>query len=246
MLTTGDRERLARDGVAVVPGLVRADLVAAARDAVCAAIGAEYGRRETWYAHEPLEWSVVPVHHAPAFWQLRQEPALHALFASLLGTERLWVSMDRAVFKVPEAAAHPPHVDASVLHWDMDPRAAARGVLQGMLYLTDTGVGEGAFECAPSIFRDLEAYLASHRGPLVDAPPSGGAFAAGAHGAWAEARGDRPVVKANVRDARHPSRERAVGRRRLVERRDGRCEGFDEPTSAGTRPSSRLITCGRS
>jgi hypothetical protein len=170
MLTLEDRERLARAGVTVVSGLVRPDLVVEARDAVCAAIGAEYTRPESWYAHEPLDWSVVPVHHAPVFWQVRQEPALHACFASLLGTEKLWVSLDRAAFKVPASPAHPLHLDASILHWDLDPRGAAGGVFQGMLYLTDTGAGEGAFECVPSIFRNLDAYLASHAGPLVEVP----------------------------------------------------------------------------
>jgi hypothetical protein len=39
-----------------------------------------------------------------------------------------------------------------------------------MLYLTDTGAGEGAFECVPSIFRDRDAYLAAHQGALVEMP----------------------------------------------------------------------------
>jgi hypothetical protein len=39
-----------------------------------------------------------------------------------------------------------------------------------MLFLTDAAPGEGSFECVPSIFRELDPYLDSHPGPLLDVP----------------------------------------------------------------------------
>ena len=110
------------------------------------------------------------MHHAQAFWDIRQWPTLHETFASLLGKRKLWVTMDRAVFKVPESAAHPDYIDLSVLHWDLDPRSGNSDNYQGMLFLTDTRKGEGTFECVPSIFRELGAYLNRYPGALVDVP----------------------------------------------------------------------------
>src|SRR5205823_14387697 len=69
--------------------------------------------------------------------------------------------------KVPQGRAG--HVDASTLHWDLDPRTAAAVSYQGMLYLTDAARQAGCFECVPSIFRDLDRYLDAHPGPTVDA-----------------------------------------------------------------------------
>ena len=128
------------------------------------------GQSETWYAHEPLDWSIVPVHHAQEFWDVRQWPAVHELLASLWGNEKLWVTMDRAVFKVPLSDAHPDYIDESVLHWDIDPRSPISSTYQGMLFLTDAARGQGSFECAPSIFRDLDRYLDAHPGPVLDVP----------------------------------------------------------------------------
>ena len=170
MLSELHREALARDGYTVISGLVPDDLLGPAREVITAFVHAELDRPETWYRHDPLEWSIVPVHQAQAFWDIRQSPAVHGAFAELYGTERLWVSMDRGVFKVPLSKKHPAHVDESVLHWDADPRRATSYTYQGMLFLTDVGCGEGAFECVPSIFRNLEQYFVAHPGPAVDAP----------------------------------------------------------------------------
>jgi Phytanoyl-CoA dioxygenase (PhyH) len=170
MLTEQHRESLALSGYAVVSALLPGSVVRAARDAICDAVKADLQRPETWYQHESLEWSVVPIHHAEAFWQIRQWPSIHATFSELLGTERLWVTMDRGVFKVPRSREHPEHVDESVLHWDLDPRVARAPSYQGMLYLTGARSGEGTFECVPGIFRDLDRYMSRHPGALTGVP----------------------------------------------------------------------------
>src|SRR5688572_29274075 len=170
MVNERHHESLALDGYAVVTGLLPGSLVRAARDAICDAVKADLQRLETWYQHQPLEWSVVPVHHAEAFWHVRQWPSVHATFSELLGTERLWVTMDRGVFKVPRSPAHPEHVDESVLHWDLDPSVARAPSYQGMLYLTAVRSGEGTFECVPGIFRDLPRYLSMHPAALTGVP----------------------------------------------------------------------------
>jgi hypothetical protein len=163
-------DAIARDGYAVVPGIVPERVLSAARSVILAFVDAQLEHSNTWYRHDPLEWGVVPVHHAQAFWDIRQWPAVHGAFADLWGSEKLWVTMDRGIFKVPQSDDHPAHVDASVLHWDVDPRARGKDTYQGMLFLTDTAAGEGSFECVPSIFHQLDRYLHAHPGPVLDVP----------------------------------------------------------------------------
>jgi len=131
MWTRSHRDSLGRDGYAVLSGLVPDRLLKAARNVICSFVSADLDRPETWYSHEPLVWSVVPVHHAQALWDVRQWPALHDTFAEIWETEKLWVTMDRGIFKVPESTAHPDHVDESVMHWDLELRAARATTYQG-------------------------------------------------------------------------------------------------------------------
>jgi hypothetical protein len=151
-------------GFVVFPAVAPEPLLEAARAAITSFLGVELDRPETWYPAEPLDWSVVPIHHPQAFWDLRQHPAVHQVFAGVRGTERLWVSMDRGIYKVPASDQHPDHVDESRIHWDLDPRTLRWPSFQGMLFLTDTGVDQGPFECVPSISADLDRFLATHPG----------------------------------------------------------------------------------
>jgi len=170
MLDGRHRLAIAHEGYIVVSGLVPKHLLKAARDFICSSVCADLSRPDTWYRHDPLDRSVVPVHHAQPFWDIRQWPAVHQVFAKLLGTEKLWVSMDRAIFKVPLSDRYPQHIDDSALHWDIEPGEASATSYQGMLFLTEADRGAGCFECVPSIYRSLEHYMRAHPGPLVDVP----------------------------------------------------------------------------
>jgi ectoine hydroxylase-related dioxygenase (phytanoyl-CoA dioxygenase family) len=118
----------------------------------------------------PEACDIVPVHHAQALWDNRSLPAVHRAFAELLGTEALWVTMDRAGFK-PPASGSREYDRESAIHWDARPRervADARPLLQGMLFLTDTSAELGPFECVPSLYRDVRRWIAEH--PDTDEP----------------------------------------------------------------------------
>jgi len=138
------RHEIARDGYTVVRGVVAEPWLAPAREAITAFVG-----------DRTMAWGVVPIHHAAAFWAIRQLPAVHRVFAELHGTERLWVSIDRAIYKAPN------HDDGSALHWDVHPRRK-RPAYQGMLFLTVAEADGGPFECVPSLYRDLRPWLAAH------------------------------------------------------------------------------------
>jgi hypothetical protein len=157
----------------VARGVVPEPLLAAGRREIGAFLGVDPdGGPERWYPRAPLEWGVVPLHHAQALWDLRQHPRVHRAFAQVRGTERLWVSIDRAIYRVPASEAHPDHVDRSQIHWDLDPRPSVRPwrSYQGMLFLTDAPADQGPFECVPSVFEALQPYLDAHPELDLEAP----------------------------------------------------------------------------
>ena len=136
-LTEDQHAAWERDGYLVLPDTVPLDLCANAAAAVRRFIGADDARPESWYtntqdiydatlsprpAHGPC--GMVQLYHHATLWALRQHPAVHACFADVYGTERLYVTCDRAHFKPPQSAAHPAWSDAgpvhSGLHWDVD------------------------------------------------------------------------------------------------------------------------------
>lgn len=159
MLTPVDIAFFESNGYVIVDGVVEPGFLAAAVDAICSFLDANLKDPVTWYRNAPENGDQVPLHHAQAFWDNRQQSKIYELYRDLWGTEELWVSMDRASFKPPNDARYPNHQSRRRIHWDRDPRDRTRRVIQGVLYLTDTPAGGGGFECVPSIYREIDEWL---------------------------------------------------------------------------------------
>ncbi len=138
-----DLDQLRHDGYTVAEQVVGPELV----DAVVAAVR----ERSDGTA------GMVPIWGHQALWNVRQHPAVHAVFAAALGTEALWVSMDRVSIKAPGEPA-------LRIHWDVPPDSDGPRVLQGVVALTDAPAGAGGFCGVPELFRDRAGWLARHPG----------------------------------------------------------------------------------
>jgi Phytanoyl-CoA dioxygenase (PhyH) len=154
-----DHEHFRTQGWVVVPQVAGPDTIGPLIEEICAFHRIDLRDPKTWNRIPPASWDVVPIHQSQAVWNHRQLPAVHAAFAELLGTPKLWVSMDRTGFK-------PPANRESAIHWDDRPRERLDRPellrVQGMLYLTDTDERHGAFECVPSIFPNTLKWLAAN------------------------------------------------------------------------------------
>ena len=159
----GERERkqFLDEGFLVLPGVVPRALCLPVIEAMETFLGLSYGNPGSWHAQPADGHGIVPLHHHPALWKLRQFPGLHEVFCTIYQQRELWVSLDRCSFKVPR----PGRIDAP--HWDQDPHAGQRLSVQGLVYLDDTPSELGAFVCYPEIYRRLDDWLASHPGERV-------------------------------------------------------------------------------
>ena len=161
MATAGLRQTFIDEGYLVIPGVIPPGLCEAVIDAIREFTGVDPDRPGVDEVDRFAGLGIVPIHHHQALWDVRQHPALHEVFARLYADERLWVTIDRAGYKPPASAATRDWEMAAV-HWDCNPWRQVEFGIQGLVYLTDTSEDQGAFSCVPSIYRNLDRWLADH------------------------------------------------------------------------------------
>ncbi|HET7116162.1 MAG TPA: phytanoyl-CoA dioxygenase family protein [Hanamia sp.] len=118
---------------------------------------------KTWYAPPRAEMQMkeltntgmVEVYNHQYLWDNRQMPKVHAAFADIWGTEKLWCTIDRANLNFP---LRPGFEYKAFIHWDYDPDTKPQNV-QGVLALNDqTDEEMGGFQCIPELFRTYDTW----------------------------------------------------------------------------------------
>jgi ectoine hydroxylase-related dioxygenase (phytanoyl-CoA dioxygenase family) len=118
---------------------------------------------ETWYRKtnpdmemkELVNTGMVEIYHHQYLWDNRQTPKVHQAFADIWGTEKLWVTIDRANLNFP---IRPGFEYKAFIHWDYDPETKPQNV-QGVLALADqTDEEMGGFQCIPELYRIYDTW----------------------------------------------------------------------------------------
>ena len=121
------------------------------------------GNSETWYTAPRAEMQMkelantgmVEVYNHQYLWDNRQWPKVHQAFADIWGTEKLWVTIDRANLNFP---IRPGHEYKAFIHWDYDPETKPVNV-QGVLALADQeDENMGGFQCIPELVRTYDQW----------------------------------------------------------------------------------------
>ncbi|MCE7041679.1 phytanoyl-CoA dioxygenase family protein [Dyadobacter sp. CY312] len=118
---------------------------------------------ETWYTvpraemqmKELTNTGMVEVYNHQELWNNRQFPKIHQAFTDIWGTEKLWVTIDRANLNFP---LRPGFEYKGFIHWDYDPETKPQNV-QGVLALADQDdENMGGFQCIPELFRTYDTW----------------------------------------------------------------------------------------
>ncbi len=160
ILTAADLAFWNTNGYVIIPKAVPQENLDAVIDEVWAFLGMNRKDPDDWY-HEPMrKGGMVEMYQTQGLWNNRQHPRVHAAFAEIWGREDLWVSMDRANCKPPNRADKPDWNHDGMIHWDLDTsrRPIPFGV-QGVLYLEDTPVEQGTFQCVSGFHRTFEDWV---------------------------------------------------------------------------------------
>ena len=137
ILSPDDLRMFAEQGYLHVPGVVPEEKCEAVIAALFEFLGMDRTCPEDWYRAPLKPGGMVELYQHQTLWDTRQEPRVHQLFAELLGTEALWVTIDRAGFKPPRHPEHPEYDHKGFIHWDVDTsKLPVRFGVQGVLYLS--------------------------------------------------------------------------------------------------------------
>ncbi|MDA0746287.1 MAG: phytanoyl-CoA dioxygenase family protein [bacterium] len=160
VLSEGDRAFWEENGYVVVHNAVPQENLDAVVDLVWNFLGMDRDDPDDWYREPHRTGGMVEVYQHQALWNNRQHPRVHEVFSEIWGTEKLWVSMDRANMKPPARPDKPDWDHKGMVHWDMDTSVPLAGLkVQGVLYLTDTAENQGGFQCVPGFHRTFEEWV---------------------------------------------------------------------------------------
>ena len=118
---------------------------------------------ETWYAPPRAEMQMkeltgtgmVEDYNHQHLWNNRQMQKVYDAFVDVWGTEKLWVTIDRANLNFP---MRPGFEQKGFIHWDYDPETKPQNV-QGVLALADqTDENMGGFQCIPWLYRNYDTW----------------------------------------------------------------------------------------
>lgn len=121
---------------------------------------------DTWYTPPRAEMQMkeltntgmVEVYNHQQLWNNRMAPKLYDVFRDIWGTDKLWVTIDRANLNFP---IRPGFEYTGFIHWDYDPETKPVNV-QGVLALADqTDENMGGFQCVPELYRTYDTWKLS-------------------------------------------------------------------------------------
>ena len=120
----------------------------------------------TWYSEPRAEMQMkelagtgmVEVYNNQYLWDNRQTQKVYDAFVDIWGTEKLWVTIDRANLNFPIRKGFEYK---GFIHWDYDPETKPQNV-QGVIALSDQiDANMGGFQCIPWLFQNYDSWKLS-------------------------------------------------------------------------------------
>jgi ectoine hydroxylase-related dioxygenase (phytanoyl-CoA dioxygenase family) len=118
---------------------------------------------ETWYSAARAEMKMkelagtgmVEVYNNQFLWSNRQQQKVYDAFVDVWGTQKLWVTIDRANLNFPIKKGFEYK---GFIHWDYDPETKPQNV-QGVIALSDqTDPNTGGFQCVPWLYQNYDTW----------------------------------------------------------------------------------------
>ena len=151
------------NGYVVIPNAVSREQALQTADFLWSYEEKDKNDPSTWYTKPDGEikmkelagTGMVEVYNNQHLWNNRQARRIYDAFVDIWGTEKLWVTIDRANLNFP---IRPGFDYKGFIHWDYDPETKPQNV-QGVLALADqTDENMGGFQCIPELYRTYDTW----------------------------------------------------------------------------------------
>lgn len=111
---------------------------------------------DSWYKpHEELRGLMLTFTNHPALNKNRNSLRIQKAYEQIYNSTEIYKSIDKVSFNPPETDSF--KFAGEGLHWDVSLKLPIAFCLQGLLYLTDCNVEDGAFACVPGFHTKLNS-----------------------------------------------------------------------------------------
>ena len=163
VMTEEDWKFWVQNGYVVIKNVISKEQAQATADFLWEFEDKDKNDPSTWYTapraememKELVNTGMVEVYNHQLLWNNRQMPSVYDAFVDIWGTEKLWVTIDRANLNFP---IKPGFEYKGFIHWDYDPDTKPQNV-QGVVALADQeDENMGGFQCIPDLYRNYDTW----------------------------------------------------------------------------------------
>lgn len=114
--------------------------------------------KQSWYnRHEDQKGLMLNFSNHETLNKNRFSPRIKKAYEQLYKTNKIYKTIDKVSFNPPETEEF--RFLGSPLHWDTSLKQPIKFGLQGLLYLSDCGIHDGAFHCVPGFHSIINDWL---------------------------------------------------------------------------------------
>jgi len=153
-------------GYIKVSGLVEEGLCDDVLRLICARLGVDLSRPETWYNSHP-EWHglMLQLYQDESIHTIRALPSIFKLFAELYGSSGIVANTEKVSFNPPETPGW--KFRHNKLHWDIDFAMPDLHYIQGLVYLNDVPEDRGPLTLVPGFHHRFEDWMRTYPDPDI-------------------------------------------------------------------------------
>ncbi|MGX9461409.1 phytanoyl-CoA dioxygenase family protein [Shewanella sp. A14] len=149
-----------REGYLIIPQVLSTQQCTATQALIWQQLNATEDDPQTWYQPQALMQKIMlQLFRHPLLDTNRQTPFIRQVFEQLWQQTDLVMSTDRVSFNPPETAMW--RFPGPNMHWDLPLTSPVNFGTQGLIYLTDTSIDQGAFCCVPGFHLQIDDWLTS-------------------------------------------------------------------------------------
>lgn len=158
VLTEQDLEFWTKNGYVIIKNAISEQDCEATQQAIWDYLEMDSNKKETWYKrHQEQKGLMLNFSDHETLNRNRLSPRIKKAYEQLYNSSKIYKTIDKVSF-------NPPETDeftflGSSLHWDTSLKQPINFGLQGLLYLTDCGADDGAFNCVPGFHNTINHWL---------------------------------------------------------------------------------------